>query len=104
PPSSVSNINRRPLALSGIELRGVDTELPKKIQFPAEHVFLAAVQILTPDELTYVAEKRAEGRNHLHGLMRSSGLYHFISPGRASLLKNDSVPAKKAWWNYFGKG
>ncbi len=79
-------------------------ELPKKIQFPAEHVFLAAVQILTPDELTYVAEKRAEGRNHLHGLMRSSGLYHFISPGRASLLKNDSVPAKKAWWNYFGKG
>ncbi|MCS3848500.1 suppressor of fused domain protein [Xanthomonas campestris] len=79
-------------------------ELPKKIQFPAEHVFLAAVQILTPDELAYVVEKRAEGRNHLHGLMRSSGLYHFISPGRASLLKNDSVPAKKAWWNYFGKG
>ncbi|MCP3037566.1 hypothetical protein K6X10_20445 [Xanthomonas euvesicatoria pv. allii] len=79
-------------------------ELPKKIQFPAEDVFLAAVQILKPDELAYVAEKRAEGRNHLHSLMKSSGQYHFVSPGRGSLLEHGAKPSKKAWWNYFGKG
>lgn len=59
---------------------------------------------MKPDELAYVAEKRAEGRNHLHGLMKSSGLYHFISPGRGSLLASGAKPTKKAWWNYFGKG
>ncbi|MEQ7421221.1 hypothetical protein ABQE70_16950, partial [Xanthomonas campestris pv. campestris] len=38
PPSSAININRRPLVLAGIELRGVDTHMPTDVavQTPVE--------------------------------------------------------------------
>lgn len=77
--------------------------LPKHIQFPAEEVILAAVQILTPDELKYVAEKREEGRNHLHKLMKQSNSYHYVTPNRVSLLKDDIKNKKTTWWKLWEK-
>ncbi len=88
--------------------------LPKKINFPGGEVILASVQILTPSELEYVIEARAEGRNNLHEKFKSSGIYHFLTPKRESLIKsknpqpemsNQSIPKtvdkakqEKAWW------
>ncbi|WP_428740007.1 hypothetical protein [Sulfurimonas sp.] len=74
--------------------------LPKKIQFPAEEIILATVQILTPDELKYVTEIRPEGRNYIHNLMKQSGLYHYVTPNRVSLLKAND---KKCWWKIWKK-
>lgn len=77
--------------------------LPKHIQFPSEEIILATVQILTPDELKYVSEKRAEGRNHLHKLMKQSGLYHYVTPKRDSLLKDSIKNDKSSWWKFWEK-
>ncbi len=78
-------------------------DIPKNVQFPAEEIILATVQILTPDELAYVAEHRAEGRNHLHELMKNSGLYHYIKPNRESLLKDVNSSNGSPWWKFWKK-
>ncbi|MDH5324250.1 MAG: hypothetical protein OEZ68_20545 [Gammaproteobacteria bacterium] len=81
-------------------------DLPGKVDFPGGEVILATVQILTPSELDYVAQARAKGRNRLHASFKSSGIYHYVTPGRDSLIDgNDSQSGmakqpnqKKPWW------
>ncbi|MGF1868246.1 suppressor of fused domain protein [Enterovibrio norvegicus] len=78
-------------------------DIPKIVQFPAEEIILATVQILTPDELEYAVEYRAEGRNHLHELMKKSGIYHYIIPNRQSLLKGVNPSSASPWWKFWDK-
>ena len=101
----------------GIILGVESPEIPKHCNFPGGEVVLASVQILTPEELEYVAEARAEGRNNLHEKLKASGAYHFISPRRESLIKHqnaqtvianhvgNSAPPKsdkaKSWWKFW---
>ncbi len=59
---------------------------PKNIVFPGGNITLVTVQVLTPKELEYVVEHRAEGRNTLHQLFKESGIYHFCDPNRKSLI------------------
>jgi hypothetical protein len=76
---------------------GVDSpDLPKFCNFPGGEVVLATVQILTPEELEYVAGTRAEGRNNLHERLKASGVYHFLSPHRKSLIKRQDSKANIA--------
>lgn len=89
-------------------------DIPKKLDFPGGEVILATVQVLTPDELNYVAEARAEGRNNLHEKLKVSGIYHFLSRGRCSLIAASVVqpnvagptpgqPSKSdPWWKFWG--
>lgn len=93
---------------------GIDhPELPKLAEFPGGEVILASVQVLTPSELEYVAEFRAEGRNELHRRFKDSDVHHFLTKDRASLVspKSKSVAEKdlniqtgkatdseKSWW------
>ena len=70
-------------------------DLPKQIEFPGGEVILASVQVLTPSELEYVAEFRAEGRNELHKRFRDSDLHHFITKSRASLVSSTSESVSK---------
>lgn len=86
----------------GIMIGVESPTLPQKVSFPGEDIFLATVQVLTPDELAYVRQHRAEARNELHHLMQQSGQYHVIAPGRDSLLSKSKTSAKKPWWK-FGK-
>ncbi|RFA30971.1 hypothetical protein CAI21_03070 [Alkalilimnicola ehrlichii] len=66
---------------------GIDhPDLPKRVDFPGGEVILASVQVLTPGELEYVVEARAEGRNALHRKFKDSELYHFLTKNRASLV------------------
>lgn len=88
-------------------------EIPKKVNFPGGEVILATVQILTPEELSYVVEARAEGRNNIHEKLKASGIYHFLSPGRHPLVESPVVqpvvaasgPNKtsepKPWWKFW---
>lgn len=88
-------------------------DIPKKFDFPGGEVILASVQVLTPEELNYVAEARAEGRKYLHEKLKASGIYHFLSPGRKSLVERPVVlpeitspaPNKtyelKPWWKFW---
>jgi len=85
-------------------------DLPKKFNFPGGEIVLATVQILTHEELNYVAKTRAEGRNILHEKMKISGVYHFLSTRRASLIESQIVQSEftntvsspisitKPWW------
>jgi hypothetical protein len=94
----------------GIMIGVEHPDVPKKFDFPGGEVILAAVQVLTPEELSYVAEARAEGRNNLHEKLKATGIYHFLSPDRRSLIagpvirKNVSAtipghPSEiKPWW------
>ena len=75
----------------GIMIGVEHPELPRKLRFPGGEVILASVQILTPDELTYVAEARAEGRQHLHAKLKAAGVHHFLTPGRPSLAEPTAV-------------
>lgn len=87
--------------------------LPKLVEFPGGEVILASVQVLTPSELEYVAEFRAEGRDELHRRFRDSDVYHFLVKSRASLVGPKSESAgeeisknktekgtdgEKPWW------
>lgn len=88
-------------------------DIPKKVTFPGGEVILATVQILTPEELSYVAEARAEGRNNIHEKLKASGIYHFLSPGRDSLVDPPVVQTvvattgpnmasePKPWWKFW---
>lgn len=93
---------------------GIDhPDLPKLVEFPGGEVILASVQVLTPSELEYVEEFRAEGRNELLRRFRDSDVYHFLTKSRASLVspKSESVAeeisknqtekatdGEKPWW------
>jgi len=99
----------------GIMIGIESPELPKYTSFPGGNVLLASVQILTPEELKYVAEKRAEGRNNLHEKLQSSGIYHYLSFNRESLIENQQSNttttiennvsqievSKKPWWKFW---
>jgi hypothetical protein len=74
----------------GVILGVESPDMPKSIKFPAEEIVLVSVQILTPDELDYVSEKRAEGRNHIHELLQKKGIYHRIKLNRKSVLGSAS--------------
>ncbi|UTF60904.1 suppressor of fused domain protein [Gilvimarinus sp. DA14] len=74
----------------GVILGVESPDMPKTVNFPAEEITLVTVQILTPDELDYVAEKRAEGRKHIHELLQKKGVYHRIELNRKSVLENGS--------------
>jgi Suppressor of fused protein (SUFU) len=88
-------------------------DIPKKLDFPSGEVTLATVQILTPEELHYVAEARAEGRNNLHEKLKASGIYHFLTPGRQSLIDapvlqpelvsliRNQTSETKPWWKFW---
>lgn len=80
----------------GVILGVESPDMPKSVKFPAEEITLVTVQILTPDELDYVAEKRAEGRNHIHELLQKKGIYHRIKLNRNSVLGNGS--SKWKFW------
>lgn len=71
---------------------GIDhPDLPRSVEFPGGEIVLASVQVLTPSELEYVAEFRAEGRNELHRRFRDSSVYHFLTKNRASLVSQKSL-------------
>lgn len=70
--------------MPGVEKPG----MPKRIKFPTEEITLVTIQILTPDELDYVSEKRLEGRNHVHELLQKKGIYHRIELKRKSVLES----------------
>lgn len=74
----------------GVILGVESPDMPKSIKFPAEEIVLVSVQVLTPDELEYVSEKRAEGRDHIHALLQKKGIYHRIKLNRKSVLGNAS--------------
>lgn len=109
----VSNENGIVGIIMGVE----SPDLPKYCSFPGGKVILASVQLLTPEELEYVSEARAEGRNALHSKLKESGIYHFLSPNRKSLITNNdtetvtheqmasSVPSikgqAKSWWKFW---
>ncbi len=61
-------------------------EIPKVVKFPGSDVLLASVQILTPGELKYAAEFRAEGRYELHQRFKRTGSYHYLNKGRKSMI------------------
>ncbi len=66
----------------GVMLGVEHPELPKHIVFPGGNIILVTIKILTPEELKYVVEFRAEGRNKLHRLFQESETYHFCEPKR----------------------
>lgn len=72
----------------GVILGIESPDIPKSIKFPAEEMILVTVQLLTADELDYVSEKRAEGRNHIHELLQKNGIYHHIKLNRQSVLQS----------------
>lgn len=73
---------------------GVDhPEIPKTVEFPGGEVVLASVQLLTAEELHYVAQARAAGRKALHDKLKSSGQYHYLTPGRPSLVTAEALAA-----------
>jgi len=78
----------------GVILGVESPDMPKSINFPAEEITLVTVQILTPDELDYVSEKRAEGRDHIHELLQKKGIYHLIKPKRKSVLESSGGKGK----------
>ena len=82
-------------------------DLPKFADFPGGEIVLATVQILTPEELNYVAEARAEGRKYIHQKLKESGAYHYLSPRRKPLIETDNTKSNDAlsdskpvrpWW------
>ena len=87
-------------------------DVEKSVEFPGGNVILASVQILSPAELEYVVEHRAEGRNQLHEKFKEAGVFHYLEKGRSTLIERepsqqnatDSKPAKefskasKPWW------
>jgi hypothetical protein len=96
---------------------GIDhPALPKRVEFPGGDVVFASVQVLTPSELEYVVEFRAEGRSELHRKFRDSEMYHFLTKRRASLVEPKSesgvaiisnnqatkvTNAEKPWWKFW---
>lgn len=58
----------------------------KYVDFPGASVAIVTVQLLTPDELDYVVEHRANGRRKIHQLLKEKGHYHFCNPDRESVL------------------
>lgn len=70
----------------GIMLGVEHPERPKDIEFPGGNIKLVTVKILTTEELDYVVEHRAEGRNKLHSLFKECGSFHFCEHGRESLV------------------
>jgi hypothetical protein len=96
---------------------GIDhPTLSKLVDFPGGEIVLASVQVLTPSELKYVVEYRAEGRNELHRRFKYSELYHFLVQCRASLVEakyeagiaipsnsqgTEAIPSKKPWWKFW---
>jgi len=88
----------------GVMLGVKAPKIPKVVKFPAEEIILTTVQLLTPDELEYAINERAEGRKLLHGLMQSSGVYHFINLDRSSLLQNEDKNHRHPWWQFWKKG
>ena len=97
----------------GIMIGVEHPDIPKKLAFPGGEVIFATVQVLTPEELRYVVEARAAGRNDLHARLKASGICHFLSPGRRSLIagpvaqpdiaRPDSRhPSEtKPWWKFW---
>ena len=63
-------------------------ERVKYYNFPGAKILIMTVKILTPDELDYAVEHRAEGRNKLHKLFKDTKQYHFNDLNRKSVLEN----------------
>lgn len=86
-------------------------ERPKTLDFPGGKVILATVQLLTPEELIYVIEERAEGRDILHRSFKESGHFHFVDLERRSLIPEvphqsistdvNEVKPCKPWWKFW---
>lgn len=91
-------------------------DLPKLVEFPGGEVVFASVQVLTPNELEYVVEYRAEGRNELQKRFRDSETYHFLTKRRTSLVQSSPEPendiisnnqvteatkTEKPWWKFW---
>jgi len=66
-------------------------EIPKTADFPGGEIVVAMVQVLTPDELNYVAEARAEGRNNLHKKFKESNSHFYVSSLRKSLIETENT-------------
>lgn len=79
----------------GIMLGVEHPRLPKKIKFPAEDIILLTVKVLTPEELDYVTEYRAEGRKNLHKQFQNTRSYHYCDLNRQSLVPDKK---KRSWW------
>lgn len=89
--------------------------VPKVVEFPGGEVLFAAVQILTPDELACVVERRAEGRQHVHARLHAAGIHHVLTPGRPSMIGGppplpvrpvapSPVRSSTPWWKLWSKG
>jgi hypothetical protein len=91
-------------------------DLAKAAEFPGGGVLLASVQVLTPAELEYVVEHRAEGRNELHQKFKDSGCFHYLETNRPSLIEASPVHeesinlerqsletrgVKTPWWKFW---
>ncbi len=88
----------------GVMLGVEHPDLPKKVKFPGGNIILTTIKILTPEELKYVVEYRAEGRNTLHNLFKQTQTYHFCEPNRRSLITaaNKSLkPAHFVRWTVY---
>lgn len=83
----------------GVMLGVENPKIPKRTQFPAEEIVILTIQLLTPDELEYVAEKGAEGRKHIHDLLGAKEIYNTISANRPSLL--ETPKAKGSRWKFW---
>ncbi|EGU60230.1 hypothetical protein VINI7043_01310 [Vibrio nigripulchritudo ATCC 27043] len=69
----------------------------KYVQFPGGEVLFASIQILTPDELSYVVEHDAEGRKQLHNKLQEHKVNHRINPNRQSLVGALNVTDSPKW-------
>lgn len=73
---------------------GVESpDIQKSCEFPGGEVILASVQMLTADELAYVVNAGTVGRQQLCRALQNTGLHHYLSPRRASVLTPEYKPA-----------
>ena len=88
-------------------------DISKSVEFPGGKVILASVQVLTPAELDYVVEHRAEGRNQMHQKFKEAGIFHYLARNRSSLIdveqtnhevaepKPEISGVSKPWWKFW---
>ncbi len=82
-PSHMLNENENVGVLVGVEPKSITPEL----SMPLAKIKLAAVVLLTPEELAYSIREGQAGQKKLNKLLRKKGLHHLSSVDRPSVIK-----------------
>jgi len=82
-PAHLMNKDERVGVLVGVEPKSITPEL----RMPLAKIKLAAVMLLTPDELAYSIAEGLPGQKKLNKLLRKRGYHHFSSVERPSVVK-----------------